>query len=99
MAMLRCHDLTQIQLLATHIDVRLVLQAVAAYERLHDMAVGAGIVVDTAEASQSRAVERDGLLAAVAVVGDARRVGRSRGLEVRRGAAICCHGRRWYLVA
>ena len=51
-----CRALTQIEPLITHIDVRLVLQAVAAYERLHDMAVGAGVVIDAAEASQSGAM-------------------------------------------
>ena len=51
-----CGALTQIKPLTAHIDVRLVLQAVAAYKRLHDMAVGAGVVIDAAEASQSRAV-------------------------------------------
>ena len=51
-----CRALTQIKPLTTHIDVRLVLQAVAAYERLHNMAVGAGVVVDAAEASQSGAM-------------------------------------------
>lgn len=93
----RCHALPQIKLLTAHIDVRHVLQAVAAYERLHDMAVGTGVVIDATEASQSRAVERDRLLAAVAMVGDVYCVGRSRGIDVRSGAAICCHGARWYL--
>ena len=66
-----CHTLTQIEPLATHMDVILVLQAVAAHKGLHDMAVGAGVVVGTAEASQSGAVERNRLLAAFAVVDDA----------------------------
>ncbi len=68
------------------------LQTVTAYKRLHDMAVGAGIVVDAAEASQARAVERDGLFAAVAVIVGARPVRRSWRMEVWGGAAICRHG-------
>ena len=63
-----CHALTQIKPLTADVDVRLVLEGLPAYKRLHDMAVGAEVVVGTVETPQWGAVEWDGLLAAVAVV-------------------------------